>query len=964
MRTQNEVITLILVATLTLTMFSAIFLIPIQAQVEEKGGPLDVIYLDVRTSQDVGIGDTAAGRTDVFLWSASEAVWKRMPLSMIQSLKLIRTASGYWSLVFNPVEDDPAAPGVVTTTSGKVHFNPFALKDVRYAMNWLIDRRYILEEILAGGGAPMYSPVQPSEPAIEHVEDVYTDAGLTGEGDFDWANQTINDALNAAATTLATYNYILYQKADVNAPAGFWWTFKGNQTGAIEEPVTLNFLIRIEDERHEEGLHIATLLEKAGIKVDRRELDRLSCVYKCYYTDPRDDVSEQPGLWHIYTEGWVSMADWLYPEGAIAQMYAPWYTYMPGWGEVGWWPYENDTLDEITQKIVVGPIANATEYWDLTAYSVKMGIQESVRIFVVETWEYFAVNPRVTNIAYGAVSGLWPMWPFRTATTPDGTLRATQFSAAGALFMSAWNTIGGFADVYSELIWRYVRDYADYPHPMTAEPIAVRTNFVVETDDIDVPATAIFYNATGDAWKEVGAGQTAAAKVTFNYKLSNWHHGTSMTMADILNTWGFMWEWSTEDYPGDPYYASRYARSVAPVLGEITGIQIVNSTTIAVYGNYTHPVSDAVTADYYAVWPTLPWEVLSSLEDVVVNGGPVSGETYGWYKAEDIEWIDMIVPDHVTDIKEAMTNLQTQGYISNYTKVTGYTPTADEATSRYQTSIDWATEHTHVAISNGPYYLEKYDPAAMVAELRAFRDPTYPFVKFYWQAELFLTTMAIRKVDAPTEVTIGDDIPVDVYPILKTEFPVPKEELATIGHIEASLKDPGGTEVYSDIADYVLPGLFSLTVPGNLTAGFAGGVYTLDVSAAVEKGLFPTLSSVPIKISIPKYALTLGVSPMGKGETSPGVGTLTYETGTDVTVSVTPAEGYEFESWELDGVPVSTETTITVTMDQVHRLVARLREIPSPPPVITPEVLSAVSLIIAIIAIALALILPRRTKLS
>jgi len=937
------------------------------AEAAEKGPPVDVIYLDVRTSQDVGIGDTAEGKTDIFLWSASEAVWKRMPLSMIQSLNLIRTASGFWSLVFNPAQDDPAVPGIVTTTSGNVEFNPFALKDVRYAMNWLIDRKYIIDEVLAGGGTSMYGPVQPSGPAHDYVKDVYTDMGLTSEGDFSWANQTINNALMEAKNTLATYGYTLYQKSDPNAPAGYWWTFKGNWTGAVEETVTVNFLIRIEDERHEEGLYIADQIEKTGIKVNRLERDRLTSAIKVYFTNPLDDTTEPTGLWHIYTEGWVSMQEWLYPEWDITQMYAPWYTWMPGWGESSWWQYTNSTIDDISKKITTGPVASVDEYWNLTAETVKMGIQESVRVFVAEVWEYFAVNPRVTNMAYGVVSGLWPIWPLRTATTPDRVLKVTQFSSAGALFMSAWNPIGGFADVYTELIWRYIRDYADYPHPMTGEPIPVRTNFTVEKGDITIPSTAIKYDASADAWVEVGSNKKASAKVTFNYLFSNWHHGQPMTMADVLNTYGFMWEWSTEDYAGDPYYSSRYASTKAPVLNEIGGIQVLNDTAIVVYGNYTHPVSDAVTADYYKVWPELPWEVLTSMEYVIVNGGPDSGKTYGWYKTEGIEWIDMIVSAHVTDIKAAMETLKNQGYVPNYTKVAGYTPTATETATRYQSAINWATQHNHVAISNGPFYLESYDPSVMFAELRAFRDPTYPFVRSYWQEELFLMRLEIRKVDAPTEITVGDSISVDIYPLLKTEFPTPKEELATSGYIEATLKDPNGASVYSAAADFVLPGLFSLTIPSNVTAQLSAGVYTLDVSAAVEKGLFAEVSSVPIKISIPKYSLTIGVSPLGKGETSPGVGTVMYEKGSNVTVEiVTIEQGYEFDYWELDGVPYSSNTTVTLKMDEPHSLVAYLKGKPSTS-LLSPETLSIASLIIAIIAvIATALvalvILPRRIK--
>ena len=35
-------------------------------------------------------------------------------------------------------------------------------------------------------------------------------------------------------------------------------------------------------------------------------------------------------------------------------------------------------------------------------------------------------------------------------------------------------------------------------------------------------------------------------------------------------------------------------------------------------------------------------------------------------------------------------------------------------------------------ISNGPYKLVKFDPAAQFAELQAFRDPSYPFKPGDW----------------------------------------------------------------------------------------------------------------------------------------------------------------------------------------------------------------------------------------
>jgi hypothetical protein len=79
-------------------------------------------------------------------------------------------------------------------------------------------------------------------------------------------------------------------------------------------------------------------------------------------------------------------------------------------------------------------------------------------------------------------------------------------------------------------------------------------------------------------------------------------------------------------------------------------------------------------------------------------------------------------------------------------------------------------------------------------------------------------------------------------------------------------------------------------------------------------------------------------------------------------------EGYEFDYWELDGVPYSKETTVTVKMDEPHTLVAVLKKT-LPTPIVSPEILSTVSLIMAVIAVIAAavvatVILPRHVRPS
>jgi len=64
----------------------------------------------------------------------------------------------------------------------------------------------------------------------------------------------------------------------------------------------------------------------------------------------------------------------------------------------------------------------------------------------------------------------------------------------------------------------------------------------------------------------------------------------------------------------------------------------------------------------------------------------------------------------------------------------------------------------------------------------------------------------------------------------------------------------------------------------------------------------------------------------------------------------------------LDGVPYSTTTTITVTMDKARGLVAYFSALPSPPPLIASETLSTIAIIVAVVAVVAAVLLPRKLK--
>ncbi len=510
------------------------------AQGVQNGPPTDKIYVDVRLSQEVGIGDVAAGRTDLFLWGVSPAVLQRLPEQVKDNIKLAESRAGFWSLIFNPVQTEDLGPGVVNTTGGEVHFNPFAIRKVRFAMNYLVNRKYLIDEILLGGGEPMYSPILPGNPMLDMIQDIIQKYHLTPEGDKELAKNMIDQALTQVANELANYGYSLTKQSAPDSPAGYWWTFSGPGVPGGSEVVTVNFVIRIEDERHEEGLAIANWIEETGIKVNRLEWDRRKAIRTVYVSDPHDFV------WSIYTEGWISMSDFPYVEGDFSFFYSPLSGFVPAYPIEPWLVYRNATIEHLGNMIDTGAIANPDQYKQVIRQIYELGLQESVRVFVLTQIEYWAYNPRVSNLVTGFVTGPANIWPYRTMSTPDGIVKLTEFSASGALFLTVWNPVLGFTGYYADIIRMAIRDYGDFPDPATGEPIPIRSTWKVEKNfevnetslelipKLDVPSDAMVFDPVSEKWVTVGPGKKSIVAVTYNFKFSNWHSGVWKLLSSIL----------------------------------------------------------------------------------------------------------------------------------------------------------------------------------------------------------------------------------------------------------------------------------------------------------------------------------------------------------------------------------------------------------------------------------------------
>ncbi|WP_042696975.1 ABC transporter substrate-binding protein [Thermococcus sp. PK] len=410
---------------------------------------------------DTAILEVARGTYDI-LWYPFPA-YKFTGLSEEQrkSIDLYKSTSAFGDLVFNPVHD-PDNPYVITV-GDKKYFNPFAVRKVRFGLQYLISRAHVTQNIFQGSAGAMYTPWVSSETGYEYIQSVVEAYDLSEQPDEAFALQLIEEGMQEAAQELAKMGYKLEK---VNGK----WYFEG-------EPVKIVGIGRTEDERKDIALYVVNeILPKAGIEAEAKIMDRRTANGMVYTADPS---SYQ---WNFYTEGWVSSTNVKFSIGRIMQYYSSsWYA--PG--RVGWkWSPENTqraTLEEVLKYLGGGDIATGLsklgldyyntidkiqpllnwtaddfavvilagenkgvkmdsegKYWDFNRLGTAIGIYESYRVFLYENWEFYAVNKRVKIEIVDPVAGLAASWSLRSAklasppttTTPTTTTPTTTSSSS------------------------------------------------------------------------------------------------------------------------------------------------------------------------------------------------------------------------------------------------------------------------------------------------------------------------------------------------------------------------------------------------------------------------------------------------------------------------------------------------------------------------------------------------------
>ena len=760
----------------------------------EKGTFLDEIRFVQYLDENTALEEVRNGNLDLYYYRISSDRLK--DADSRDGLQIFESTGGYFSILLNP------------TNAGE--FNPFSIREVRYALNFLVDRNLIVNELLGGYGSPMISNYGIFSADYLGIIDVLESFQFRYNPNL--ANQIISEQLeNAGAQKINNV-----------------WHYD-------DEPIVITFFIRSDDPaRKAIGEILSSNLESIGFIVEKEFGDLNKAFVIVYGSDPAEQK------WHLYTEGWGSSGFTRYDSVALAQMYAPWFSNMPGNNNPAYWNYQNDLLDKITQKIYSGESETAEERTRLIKDATKEGVNESVRVFLASKVDQYVSNENLDGVINALGAGV----PSRF--TPINVQASDQSITIGVkqIYQGAWNPVAGLTDTYSTQIWFTLFDPSLTGHPFSGKIFPIRTNWEIETNGpksvVNVPSDAIIWDSKSKNWKEVGPNTFAISKATFDLNFGEWHNGQKMNMNDIIYSTYFLLEWGSEKDENDKTFDSDYSPQAAQTAKTLVGIKPIDNDTIEVYTNYWH-FDEGEIASWTSPWSSMPWEIMAAMEKTVVDGKSSFSRSESLTK--NVSWLSLIIPNDARMIQSQLEDFKSSNFIPD--ALTDFQQITDFQIDRYQSSIDWINQHEHAVISNGPFYLEGYSPDSRSITIKSFDSSGYPLQQGIWNNFEHAEFPTIESVDIEELVQKG----------MKLDIPV---KVTNSSEIQYFLSNTQGIVITSGVQN-VHDNHATITIENDEIDNLLVGPNTLKIFAASDDVLRPYEFSTSFLVVEPNSSLPQAV---------------------------------------------------------------------------------------------------------
>jgi peptide/nickel transport system substrate-binding protein len=810
---------LVIIAVLTLIMLVLPTVsIAVGAQEVRKGAWVDEVVFSSVADDATAISMLEAGEADLYYYGLTDPdLFKRVKAS--PNLWYAMSYGSYNELTFNPVGPEFPATG---------ELNPFWSPRIREAMNYLVDRDYIVNEICGGLAVPRYLAITPSFPDYARLIDVAKKLEIVYSYNFEKAREIIFDEM---------------RKLGAEMVDGKWY-YKG-------KPVVIKFLIRVEDERKQIGDYVATQLEKLGFAVER--------MYKTSKEASPIWLTGNPanGEWHIYTAGWVTTAilrdesdnfDFFYtPRGLPFPL---WQAYTP-----------DPEFDEISKRLATKDYTSWDERNNFMARALELSMKDSVRVWLVNSLTAWVARKGVEQ-AYDLAGGFYGarLWP-HTLRFEDKIGGRARIITQAEIPIDPWNPLGGSDWVYDTMIYRATYDPPLMPDPYTglywplkverAEVYVKRGIPVTKTlnwlsldfvDEIKVPSDA-WYGWDAKEQKIITApeGLTAKARVVVYFRDDlfehKWHDGSKISLADII--FNYIIRFDRADN-ASPVFDEAYLETFTTFREFFKGFRIMseNPLILEFYTDRIYPDAEWIVNDV-ASWfypasdanygPT-PWHMVTI--GLLAEEKGLAAFTADKADKLGVERLNYITGATLPILKSMLDEAIGASYIP-YEKVLSKYVNKDSALARYNALKSWYESKGHFWVGDGPFYLESVDPTAHVIVLRAYKDYPDPADKWLIFSEPKLPEVSI---EGPASIISGLGAMFNV----KISFKGQPYKISETDSVKYLMLDAGGRIVATGTAEPVEDGLWSLGLEAAETSVLPSGPAKLLVAVSSK------LVSIPV----------------------------------------------------------------------------------------------------------------------
>ncbi|HSJ53671.1 MAG TPA: ABC transporter substrate-binding protein, partial [Anaerolineae bacterium] len=485
---------------------------------ERTGAWVDRIIMVEEESQEAAVTRLQAGDIDVYAFSADDpSVFETVQGD--ENLSYTTNFGSYNEMTLNPVGPE--------FTDGRL--NPFSNPKIREALNWLIDRDYIVQEIAGGLGIPKILPINSNFPDAARYIAKMRELQAKYAYNPETAEEIITTEMEGMGAELVD---------DV-------WQYNG-------QPVTIIMIIRTEDSRTQIGDYVGNQLETVGFTVDRQYRTRTEASPIWVGSNPAD------GQWHIYTGGWITQIIDRDASEDFAFFYLPYDYPIPL--HQAYTP--SPEFDEVGLALRNTEYTSMEERDELFERAMELALEDSVRVWVVDQTSFspFRGDITITGDLAGGMSGgyQWP-WTLRYEGEEGGTVRIAQ----PGLLVDPWNPVAGSNWVFDGMPQRATEDQGFmfdpftglvWPHRVERAEVVVQEGLPVTSQldwvdlsfepEIVVPDDAwVDWDATNQQW--ITAGEfypeppTALTKSTVYYPEDMydtvmWHDGSPISAADFV----------------------------------------------------------------------------------------------------------------------------------------------------------------------------------------------------------------------------------------------------------------------------------------------------------------------------------------------------------------------------------------------------------------------------------------------